>query len=71
MVLRLGVKVSYSFIFCVVVDQGFFELGGISFFSPQSGFVCDNVVNYEVGHTYPYGYTILSLCFALNLNHHS
>lgn len=24
------------------------KLGGISFFSPQFGFVCDSVLNYEV-----------------------
>ena len=24
------------------------RLGGISFFSPRFGFVCDNVINYEV-----------------------
>ena len=27
------------------------KLGGISFFSPQFGFVCDSVINYEVSLT--------------------
>ena len=30
------------------VDQSDFFQGGISFFSPRKGFVCDNVQNYEI-----------------------
>ena len=35
-------------ILCEYTDANAFHIGGISFFSPQVGMVCDNILEYEI-----------------------